>query len=200
MEPYTTQVQKTDDKGNNVTTNIQLVVSMPKLDAKGQAVMANGVAVMVDTPQVDAKGAPIMTNVPVMVDAKVDTQPIPSGGVAAFEAIKQLFTNGGGWYNVNSAHPFENPTPLTNFLELLAIIVVPMAQVYMFGLLVGNKKHAWCLFCVMLAHVCASFAMSGTSSRSPIRSLAIMRPNMEGKEQRIGVMNSVLWAVVLHRD
>ena len=83
MEPYTTQVQKTDDKGNNVTTNIQLVVSMPKLDAKGQPVMANGVAVMVDTPQVDAKGAPIMTNVPVMVDAKVDTQPIPVGPVAS---------------------------------------------------------------------------------------------------------------------
>ena len=128
-----------------MTTNIQLVLQVPKLDAKGQPVMTNGVAVMVDVPQVDAKGAPIMTNVPVMVDAKVDTQPIPVGAVACFEAIKQLFTNGGGWYNVNSAHPFENPTPLTNFLEMLAIIVVPMAQVYMFGLLVGNKKHAWCL-------------------------------------------------------
>ncbi len=102
-------------QGNNVTTNIQLVVSTPKLDAAGKPVMANGAAVMVDVPQVDAKGAPIMTNVPVMVDAKVDTQPIPLGGVAAFEAIKQLFTNGGGWYNVNSAHPFENPTPLTEF-------------------------------------------------------------------------------------
>src|SRR5208282_2940106 len=77
MESYTTQVQKTDDKGKNVTTNIQLVLSMPKLDAKGQPVLTNGVAVMVDTPQVDAKGAAIMTNVPVMVDAKVDTQPIP---------------------------------------------------------------------------------------------------------------------------
>src|ERR1039458_6619314 len=62
MESYTTQVQKTDDKGNNVTTNIQLVLSMPKLDAKGQPVLSNSVAVMVDTPQVDAKGAPIMTN------------------------------------------------------------------------------------------------------------------------------------------
>ena len=81
-----------------------------------------------------------------------------SGRVAAFESIKQLFTNGGGWYNVNSAHPFENPTPLSNFLEMLAIIVVPMAQVYMFGLLVGNKKHAWCLFAVMLALFVLSFA------------------------------------------
>ena len=116
--------------------------------------------------------------------------------MASFESIKQLFTNGGGWYNVNSAHPFENPTPLTNFLEMLAIIVVPMAQVYMFGLLVGNKKHAWCLFNVMLAMyrvlvrrrvVLRDAAQSGRSAKHP--------PNMEGKEQRIGVMNSVLWGV-----
>ncbi len=195
MEPYTTQVQKTDDKGNNVTTNIQLVVSMPKMDAAGKPVMANDAPVMVDTPQVDTKGAPIMTNMPVMVDAKVETQPIPIGAVASFESIKQLFTNGGGWFNVNSAHPFENPTPLTNFLELLAIIVVPMAQVYMFGLLVGNKKHAWCLFNVMLALFVLSFAVSWyyEAKPNPVM-MAGSAPNMEGKEQRIGVMNSTLWA------
>jgi K+-transporting ATPase ATPase A chain len=193
MEPYTTQVQKTDDKGNNVTTNIQLVVTNPKLDEKGQPVMTNGVAVTVDVPQVDAKGAPIMTNAPVMVDAKVATQPIPLGGVAAFEAIKQLFTNGGGWYNVNSAHPFENPTPFSNFWEMLAIIVVPMAQVYMFGLLVGNKKHAWCLFYVMLAMYVFSFGVAWYCEMRPNPVMAGAMPNMEGKEQRIGVMNSVLW-------
>ncbi len=193
MESYTTQVQKTDDKGNNVTTNIQLVLSVPKLDAKGQPVLTNGVAVMVDTPQVDAKGAPIMTNTPVMVDAKVDTQTIPVGPVAALESIKQLFTNGGGWYNVNSAHPFENPTPLANFLELLAIIVVPMAQVYMFGLLVGNTKHAWTLFIVMLGLFMLSFAGAWyfEAQPNPVTGYA---SNMEGKEQRIGVMNSTLWA------
>ena len=193
MEPYTTQVQATDAKGNNVTTNIQLVLQAPKLDAKGQPVMTNGVAAMVDVPQVDAKGVPIMTNAPVMVDAKVDTQPIPLGVVACFEAIKQLFTNGGGWYNVNSAHPFENPTPLTNFLEMLAIIVVPMAQVYMFGLLVGNKKHAWTLFSVMLTLYLLSFAGAWyfESQPNPVTGNALA--NMEGKEQRIGVMNSVLW-------
>jgi K+-transporting ATPase ATPase A chain len=194
MESYTTQVQKTDDKGKNVTTNIQLVLSMPKLDAKGQPVLTNGVAVMVDTPQVDAKGAAIMTNVPVMVDAKVDTQPIPVGPVAALESIKQLFTNGGGWYNVNSAHPFENPTPLANFLEMLAIIVVPMAQVYMFGLLIGNKKHAWCLFCVMLAMYVFSFGVAWYCETRPNPVVNSYASNMEGKEQRIGVMNSVLWA------
>ena len=195
MEPYTTQVQATDDKGNNVTTNIQLVLQAPKLDAKGQPVMANGAPAMMNVPQVDAKGAPIMTNVAVMADAKVTTQPIPVGAVAAFEAIKQLFTNGGGWYNVNSAHPFENPTPLTNFLEMLAIIVVPMAQVYMFGLLVGNKKHAWCLFNVMLAMYVLSFAIAWYCETRPNPVVANVGPLMEGKEQRVGVMNSVLWGV-----
>jgi len=194
MEPYTTQVQKTDDQGNNVTTNIQLVLQSPKLDEKGQPVMANGVAVTVDVPQKDTNGAPIMTNVPVMVDARVATQPIPLGGIAAFESIKQLFTNGGGWYNVNSAHPFENPTPFTNFWEMLAIIVVPMAQVYMFGLLVGNTKHAWCLFTVMLSLYVLSFGIEWYFETRPNPVVAGVMPNMEGKEQRIGVMNSVLWA------
>ncbi len=194
MEPYTTQVQKTDDKGNNVTTNIQVVAQAPKMDAAGKAVMLNGAAVMVDVPQVDAKGAPIMTNVPVMVDAKVETQTIPVGPVASFESIKQLFTNGGGWYNVNSAHPFENPTPFTNFWELLAIIVVPMAQVYMFGLLVGNKKHAWTLFAVMLGLFLLSFAGAWYFETRPNPVTGSTLANMEGKEQRIGVMNSTLWA------
>jgi K+-transporting ATPase ATPase A chain len=147
-----------------------LVVQAPKLDAAGKQVMTNGAAVMVDVPQVDAKGAPIMTNVPVMVDAKVRPNPFRSGAVAALESIKQLFTNGGGWYNVNSAHPFENPSPLSDFLEMLAIIVVPMAQVYMFGLLVGNKKHAWCLFYVMLAMYVFSFVWLGIAKRGPIPS------------------------------
>lgn len=194
METYTTQVQKTDDKGNNVTTNIQLVLSMPKLDAKGQQILSNGAPIMVDTPQVDAKGAPIMTNVPVMVDAKVAAQPIPLGPVASLESIKQLFTNGGGWYNVNSSHPFENPTPLSDFLELLAIIVVPMAQVYMFGLIVGNTKHAWCLFWVMLTMFVASFLISWYCETRLNPVTGNYAVNMEGKEQRFGLMNSVLWA------
>ncbi len=162
VEPYTTQVQKTDDKGNPV----------------------NGA---------DGK--------PVMVDAKVDTQPIPIGPVASFESCKQLFTNGGGWYGVNSAHPLENPTPLSDFLEMLAIIVVPMAQVYMFGLLVGNKRHAWCLFAVMLALYVLSFAVAwygGVAAQPGHRGHSC--PNMEGKEQRFGVMNSVLWGDLLHGD
>jgi K+-transporting ATPase ATPase A chain len=156
VEPYTTQVQKTDDKGNPV----------------------NGA---------DGK--------PVMVDQRVETQPIPIGPVASFESCKQLFTNGGGWYGVNSAHPLENPTPLANFLEMLAIIVVPMAQVYLFGLLIGNKRHAWCIFAVMLSLYVLSFAGAWYAETRPNPVTANFMPHMEGKETRFGVMNSVLWGV-----
>jgi len=156
VEPYTTQVPKTDDKGNPV----------------------NGP---------DGK--------PLMIDQKVETQSVPLGWLASFMPIKQLFTNGGGWFGVNSAHPFENPTPLTNFLELLAIIIVPMAQVYMFGLLVGNVKHAWCLFAVMLGLFVLSFGIAWWAEAQPNPVVHNIMPNMEGKEQRIGVMNSVLWGV-----
>src|ERR1017187_277151 len=155
-EPYTTQVPRTDDKGN------------PVKDDKGN---------------------------PVMVDQKVETQSLPIGPVASFESCKQLFTNGGGYYGVNSAHPFENPTPLANFLEMLAIIVVPMAQVYMFGLLIGNLKHAWCLFAVMLGLYLLSFGVAWWAETRPNPVVGNIQPLMEGKEQRFGVMNSVLWGV-----
>ncbi|HTQ30370.1 MAG TPA: potassium-transporting ATPase subunit KdpA [Opitutaceae bacterium] len=156
VEPYTTQVQKTDANGN--------VVNGP-----------------------DGK--------PVMVDQRVETQVIPVGPVASFESCKQLFTNGGGYYGVNSSHPLENPTPLSDFLEMLAIIVVPMAQVYMFGLLVGNKKHAWCLFYVMLAMYVFSFGVAWWAEMQPNPVVHNIHPLMEGKEQRFGLMNSVLWGV-----
>jgi len=176
VEPYTGQVQKTDDKGQPVTAPV------PKLDDQGK-------------PVVGADGKPVMTDQPVMVDQKVETQPLPVGPVASFESCKQLFTNGGGWYGVNSAHPYENPTPLAGFLEMLAIIVVPMAQVYMFGLLIGNKRHAWCLFSVMLGLYLLSFAVAWHAETRPNPVTDNIMPLMEGKEQRFGVMNSVLWGV-----
>jgi K+-transporting ATPase ATPase A chain len=156
VEPYTTQVQKTDAKGNPVN------------DAAGK---------------------------PVMVDQKVDSQLIPIGPVASFESCKQIFTNGGGWYGVNSAHPLENPTPLANFLEMLAIIIVPMAQVYMFGVMVSNRRHAWTLFTVMLALYFLSFVVAYWAESQPNPVLGGIHPLMEGKETRNGVMNSVLWGV-----
>ncbi|HXR06608.1 MAG TPA: potassium-transporting ATPase subunit KdpA, partial [Candidatus Acidoferrum sp.] len=191
----TAQVGTNDAKGQPIMTNIAVTVSAPVLDAQGKAVVSNGAPVMADVPKKDGKGNVMMTNVPVMVDTTVATQPVPVGPVASFVSIKQLFTNGGGWYNVNSAHPFENPTPLSDFLEMLAIIVVPMAQVYMFGLLVGNKKHAWCLFMVMLGLYLLSFGVAWYCETRPNPVTASTLPNMEGKEQRIGVMNSILWGI-----
>jgi K+-transporting ATPase ATPase A chain len=176
VEPYTAQVQKTDEKGQPVTA------PAPKMDDQGK-------------PVVGSDGKPVMADQPVMVDQKVETQPLPIGPVASFESCKQLFTNGGGWYGVNSAHPYENPTPLANFLEMLAIIVVPMAQVYMFGLLIGNKRHAWCLFAVMLGLYLLSFAVAWYAEAQPNPVVDNIMPHMEGKEQRFGVMNSVLWGV-----
>ena len=197
VEPYNNQIPKVDDKGNPVTTKVAVTESKPKLDAQGQPVNGpDGKPVMVDVPKLDDKGQPVTTDQPVMVDNRVDTQTIPLGLVASFESIKQLFTNGGGWYGVNSAHPFENPTPLADFLELLAIIIVPMAQVYMFGVLVANKRHAWCLFAVMLALYLFSFVIGWWAESQPNPVLgAQYAPLMEGKEVRNGVENSVLWAI-----
>jgi K+-transporting ATPase ATPase A chain len=197
VEPYNNQIPKLDDKGNPVTTKVAATESKPKLDAAGKPVLDDkGQPVMVDMPKLDDKGQPVMTDQPVMVDNRVDSQVIPIGLVASFESIKQLFTNGGGWYGVNSAHPFENPTPLADFLELLAIIIVPMAQVYMFGVLVANKRHAWCLFAVMLFLFLGSFAIAWWAESQPNPVLGVSyTPLMEGKEVRNGVENSVLWAV-----
>jgi K+-transporting ATPase ATPase A chain len=148
-------------------------------------------------PKVDAKGNPVndAAGKPVMVDQKVDSQLIPIGPVASYVSCKQIFTNGGGWYGVNSAHPFENPTPLSDFLEMLAIIVIPMAQVYMFGLMVSNRRHAWTLFSVMLALYFLSFVVAYWAESQPNPVLGGIHPLMEGKETRNGVMNSVLWGI-----
>jgi len=124
MEPYTTQVAKTDAKGQPVTTNVAVMVQAPKLDDKGQPVMTNGVAMMVDVPKLDDKGQPVMTNMPVMVDQKVEEQAIVQGPMASQVAIKMLGTNGGGYTNANASHPFENPTPLSNFLQMLSIFAI----------------------------------------------------------------------------
>ncbi len=156
MEPYTTQIQKTDDKGN----------------------VLNGA---------DGK--------PVMVDARVDSQSIPVGPAASQIAIKQIGTNGGGFYGQNSAHPFENPTPLSNFIELISLLVLAAALVYTFGLLVGDARHARLLFGVMLILLMGSFAVAWWAEAQPNPVMGNLAVNMEGKEQRFGVMNSVLWAV-----
>lgn len=121
-------------------------------------------------------------------------QTIPLGPVASQIAIKQLGTNGGGFFNTNSSHPFENPTAFSNFLEMLAILLIPTATVYTYGIMVGSKKHAWLLFSVMFSLWAIGVLISFYSEQLQ-NPLFDALPNMEGKETRFGVGNSLLWSV-----
>ena len=122
-------------------------------------------------------------------------QVIPLGPVSSQIAIKQLGTNGGGFYNANSAHPFENPTPFSNFLEMLAILLIPSALTFTYGKLIGSGRQGWTIFLVMFTLLIIGVALSYYSENkfSTIHSLS---SNMEGKETRFGLGNSVLWSVV----
>jgi K+-transporting ATPase ATPase A chain len=118
-------------------------------------------------------------------------QVIPLGPAASQIAIKQLGTNGGGFFGLNSAHPLENPTPFSNFLETLAILALPAACAYAYGLLVGARRHAWVVYGVMLAFLVAALGLSLWSEYSAPGSGTLA---LEGKEVRFGVTPSVLWA------
>lgn len=133
------------------------------------------------------------------------TQLIAQGPVAALEAIKNLGTNGGGFFNVNAAHPFENPTPLSNLLELLMIAVLPAALTHTFGRMVGRPSQGWMIFGVMTLLLAAGLGAAGWAEQAGPAPAALVdgRPsatqpggNMEGKEARFGVHGSVLAAVV----
>ncbi len=120
-------------------------------------------------------------------------QVIPLGPAASQVAIKQLGTNGGGFYGVNSAHPLENPTPLSNFLQTLAILLLPAGGVLAFGRLVGARRHAWVVYGVMLAFFVAALGLALWAEVAPHPPLGAAVA-MEGKEVRFGVVPSVLWA------
>ncbi|PYK65474.1 MAG: hypothetical protein DME21_01135, partial [Verrucomicrobia bacterium] len=150
VESFTIQVPKVDDKSQPVTTNVAVMVQEPKLDEKGQPVVVNGAAVMMDVPQLDAKGQPVMTNVAVTVDQKVDEQLIVQGPMASQVAIKMLGTNGGGYANANAAHPFENPTPLSNFLQMLSIFSIGSGLTYFLGRMAKNQAHGWAVWSAMM--------------------------------------------------
>jgi len=108
--------------------------------------------------------------------------------------MKQLGTNGGGFFNANSSHPFENPTPLSNFLETFAIFWIPAAATYMYGLMVKSRKEGMVIFLVMFALWLAGLAVALYSESVPNPVLGV-NPVMEGKETRFGSLNSILWAV-----
>lgn len=120
-------------------------------------------------------------------------QTIPLGPAASQIAIKQLGTNGGGFYGVNSAHPLENPTPFSNFLEMFSLLIIPAGCVFMFGFMTGEKKHAALLFTLMLLVWLGGLAVSVWSENYNASVLGVTEV-MEGKETRFGMINSVLWS------
>jgi len=148
----------------------------------------------------DAQGKPLFETI------QLHEQQLPTGPVASQVAIKQLGSNGGGFFNANSAHPYENPTPLSNFLEMLAILLLPAALCYTFGTLVGDKRQGWALlvamFLLLLPFMSMGFLLEQQGNPAltalgidPVADAASYPGgNMEGKETRFGIMNSVLWA------
>ncbi len=159
--------------------------------------------------QLDATGQPVKDNKnnPITESKTLSEQIIPMGPVASQIAIKQLGTNGGGFFNANAAHPFENPTPLTNFLEMLAILLIPAALCYTFGLLVKDKRQGWAILVAMLMmfipfmllEVITEQAGNPALTAMGVDAKAISQSypggNMEGKETRFGIANSALWTV-----
>jgi K+-transporting ATPase ATPase A chain len=134
-------------------------------------------------------------------------QVLAVGPAASQIAIKELGTNGGGFFNVNSAHPFENPTPLSNFLEVLAILLIPAALCYTFGRMVGDTRQGWGIFAAMTILLLGFVPLGlwAEQSGNPLLAGASVDlqshddqagGNMEGKELRFGITQSVLWSVV----
>jgi len=120
-------------------------------------------------------------------------QVLPMGPAASQIAIKQLGTNGGGFFNANSAHPFENPTPFSNFLEMFAILLISAALTYTYGKMVGSTRQGWTIFSVMMLLFVVGLAISlyGEYSTNPVFGHL---SSMEGKETRFGITNSVIWS------
>lgn len=120
-------------------------------------------------------------------------QILPKGPAASQIAIKQLGTNGGGFFNANSAHPFENPTPFSNFLQMLALLLLPAALTFAYGKMAGAQRQGWTIFIVMFT---VWFATLAGSLRSEYSTNPLLEKNalMEGKEVRIGVTNSLIWS------
>ena len=138
---------------------------------------------------------------------KVTDQVIAMGPVASQIAIKQLGTNGGGFFNTNSAHPFENPTPFSNFLEMLSIVLISAALCYTYGKMVGDTRQGWALIAAMTIILVAFLGLCAWSEQNGnpmLTKLGVDQAttstqeggNMEGKEVRLGVANSAIWATV----
>ncbi|CAA9540021.1 MAG: Potassium-transporting ATPase A chain [uncultured Thermomicrobiales bacterium] len=139
-----------------------------------------------------------------------ETVLIPQGPVASQEAPKMIGTNGGGFFNANSAHPYENPTPLTNFVQMVAIFLIPAGLTYTFGRMVGNTKQGWAIFAAMSALFFVGVAVTtvaeqsgnplltdaGASQETTVNGESTPGGNMESKETRFGIAASSLFAVI----
>jgi len=171
-----------------VTTVEPLTYQQPKTDAAGN-------------PVKDAAGNPVQETV------TTHTQTLPTGPIASQESIKELGTNGGGFFNANSAHPYENPTALSNLLEMLAILIIPAALTYTFGRMVGDTRQGWAVLAAMaILFVSLLTVAAWTEQRgNPLlpalgvdqaASASQAGGNMEGKETRLGIAASALFATV----
>ncbi|TAJ07077.1 MAG: potassium-transporting ATPase subunit KdpA [Nitrospirae bacterium] len=162
-----------------------------------------------DKPITDANGRPVLDDkgLPKIRPVTVAEQILAVGPAASQIAIKQLGTNGGGFFNVNSAHPFENATPLSNFLEMLAMLLIPAALCYTFGRMVGDTRQGWAILFAMTIILVLFLGMGFWAEQrgNPIfanlgldQAAGSRQPggNMEGKETRFGIVNSAIWASV----
>jgi potassium-transporting ATPase potassium-binding subunit len=157
----------------------------------------------VSVAKVDKDGKPVVdaSGKPVMEEQTVTEQNIVQGPMASQIAMKMLGTNGGGYVNANAAHPFENPTPLSNFLQMLSIFSIGSGLTYYLGRMVKNQKHGWTVWAAMLALFIAGVMLCwwAESNGNPIHQqlgVAVADGNMEGKEVRFGIFNSALFATV----
>jgi K+-transporting ATPase ATPase A chain len=160
-------------------------------------------------PKVDAQGSPVKDKAgnPVQETITTHTQTLPMGPVASQEAIKELGTNGGGFMNANSAHPYENPNAITNFLEMFAIVLIPAALTYTFGRSVGDTRQGWAVLAAMVILFVPLVGMAEYSEQAGnplIAHLGVDQSpsafqsggNVEGKETRFGIGASALFASV----
>jgi K+-transporting ATPase ATPase A chain len=172
----------------DVTTIETLTYQQPKVDAEGN-------------PLKDAAGNPVTET------QTTQKQTLPMGPMASQESIKELGTNGGGFVNANSAHPYENPTAIANFLEMFAILLIPMSLTYAFGHMVGDTRQGWAVFAAMaiLFVPLLGIAVHSEQQGNPLiaklgvdQAVSTLQPggNMEGKESRFGITASALFATV----
>ena len=167
---------------DTATLTEKQTIQVPKTDDKNEAVK-------------DAAGNPVL------VDQAVESQSIVAGPIASQVAIKMLGTNGGGYANANASHPFENPTPLSNFIQMLSIFAIPSALTYYLGRMVKNQNHGWAVWGAMAALFLVGVitCWKAEADGNPIMhalGVSQMDGNMEGKEVRFGIFNSALFATI----